>query len=156
MIFIQKLRGYGEGAVAIDVRYHSESKLLRFAPWTKRAWVTINGVVFLPAGLSPVTLFEKGGRDSILAHEYCHVLQQKRLGWIPFLLLYALLPIPWLAPWRVWLEAEAYAHEVVFYGRDEEQCVEALAGGLYFFPLPKPVVRWMIRRAAVKKLEVKL
>jgi hypothetical protein len=133
----------GHGGVAMDVRPRRSSWLLRLAPWTRHAWVTLNGVVYTPDYVTEPVL-----HDATLAHEYVHVLQQRRLGWLLFALAYALgLPLPLgLALGRAWLEAEAYAHEVVHYGREFDSCVEALCSGLYGWPAPRWLVRrWMLR-----------
>jgi hypothetical protein len=145
------LRGHGH--VQLDVRRHDDSALLRLAPWTKRATVTLDGVIYLADELWP--WFQRDARSvgDTLAHEYVHVLQQSRLGWPLFALLYTwfplvlallppLWPLSWLAPWRVAFECEAYAHEIVHYGRDFDACVSALCSGLYGWPAP----RWLVRK----------
>ncbi len=142
MILSIELKGHGN--VALDVRPARSSWLLRLAPWTRNAWVTLNGVIYTPDYVASVA----HGYDATLAHEYVHVLQQRRFGWLLFALAYALgLPLPLgLALARLRFEAEAYAHEVVHYGREFEDCVEVLCSALYGWPAPRWLVRrWMLR-----------
>jgi len=137
----------GHGTLELDVRDRASSWLLRFAPWTNKAWTTINGVIYPPLALSAEQVAAHGSRyDSTLAHEAVHVRQQAGLSWPLFLLLYVLLPIPFLAPARAWFEAEAYAHEAEHYGRSADACVDAICSRLYVYPAPRWLVWWLMAR----------
>ncbi len=148
MIVALNLRGHGD--VKLEVRERSTSWLLRLAPWTRNAWVTIAGVIYLPADTHIEDVAERiYFYESTLAHEYVHVLQQRRLTWPLFLLAYALLPVPFLAPWRARLEAEAYGHQCLYYGASYSAALDAICSGLYFWPVPRFVARWMLLHKAV-------
>lgn len=138
----------GHGHVELELRDRSTSRLLRFAPWSAGAWTTVNRVIYPPADQPVDDVAMRFTRfESILGHEAVHVRQQSSMTWVLFVLAYLLLPIPFLAPARAWLEAQAYAHEHVHYGRDLDKCVAAICSGLYFWPAPRWLVRRMLNRA---------
>lgn len=121
----------------------SESWLLRFAPWTRTAWVTLASTVYYPAHVR-----EPLAHPSILAHEYVHIEQWRRynvLLWIGYMLG---VPLPfYLSLIRIFVECEAYAHEVVHYGREPRLCVDAMCSRTYGWLGPRSLVQRLLERA---------
>ncbi len=133
----------GHGRVTITLAPSHSSLLLRCAPWTRGAWVTIGTTVYYPRHIT-----KPEQHLSTLAHEYVHVLQWKRysvLLWIGYVLG---VPLPFfLAFVRTAVEAEAYAHEVVHYGRDRTNCITAMTSSVYGWLGPRRLVVWFLDRA---------
>lgn len=114
---------------------------------------TIGYTVYVPSNWSTRTPFAKA---SVLRHEWVHMKQTKRMGWLLYALSYLLFPLPFGLAWgRMKLEREAYEESMwaqsVYYGMEvlksdqlRDSMVRNFTGPAYLWmwPFRARVERW--------------
>lgn len=134
------------GVCDLHLRPAHENPLLRLAWWTRGAWVTVGSTIHYPEGVTNIL-----AHQSMLAHEYEHVLQWRTWGPLMWLVYVIGFPLPvFFAVGRAMIECTAYAAEVVHYERSEDECAKLVASSLYGWSCPLWLTRKLMRRAVVK------
>lgn len=126
---------------------HSASKLVKFlravgcGRFVAGRYFTVRRTIYYP------DLFPPARCPETVEHEMVHVDQWERLGFLPFLCLYFLVPLPVLFSGRWFIEREAYLVELK-YGVPVDRIVEELWTG-YTWPWPKALMRrWFQEKVA--------
>ena len=113
-----------------------------FQKFRPNFWITLGDTIYHPDGIDP----NDKKYDTIIRHEEVHVKQMKKYGLVPFLFLYAFVPVPFLFAYFRWkFEREAYLVTIMSYPpgvRDivVGNVVDSLWGN-YFLTWPKPLMR---------------
>jgi len=116
-------------------------------------WITLGDIIYHPSDIDP----SEQRHEGTIAHEEVHVAQMKKYGLLPFLFLYAFVPMPFFFAYFRWkFEREAYLVTIMSYPIVyREFVVEGIVSNLwskYFLTWPKPLMeKWFIAQGIYKK-----